>query len=423
MQTHRLLVELEAPMAVSRSRDTANRYATPRVVPPTTLRGALAAAMDQAGMSADVREKVFGPNGCRTSALMPSTPGRAGRALATPLTLRTCKRHGGFRSSDSGGHGVEDLLFEALRFAKFEEAKGLRDLRLCQAEGCEQVLEKMEGILRTEGDETFRVQPTPDTRTQAHVGLDRRRRGTSAGVLYSREVISEKTSAKDGELHATQMQADVTGPDDVMNRLAQSLSPGGTMRIGTARSRGLGTCRVHMFEEVSTSDRIPTPLPLSARIDQFNERWHRRSGKEEGAGDVEETLVSLTLQTPALFVDEFLRPNLSPEGHDLFQAAFKPEKPHAEVLSDLERVHQIGRPTRIHSWNGMAEFPHRSAQGLAAGSVLVFRAEEGSEELLSALRRAEQAGIGRRRHFGFGRVRVCDPIHTHVHEHTPGSHE
>lgn len=423
MQTRRLLIELDAPLAVSQSRDTANRHATPRIVPPTTLRGALAAALGKNGTSEDAMEKVFGPRGCRTSALMPSAPGRAGRAMPTPLTLRTCKRHGGFRSGgDPAGHGAEDLLFDALRFAEFGDADGLRNLRLCQAEGCDQVLEQMDGVLRAEGRDTFRTQPIPDTRAQAHVGLDRRRRGASAGMLYSREVISEKTSAG-GELRRTQMQADVTGPDDVMDKLAEELSPGDKLRVGTARSRGLGTCRVRMFEQVGASDQIPGPPPLSDRIEQFNDRWQRHRDEAEGSGSKAGPLVSLTLETPALFVDDFLRPNLSPAPSDLLQSAFEPEKKHATALGALEKVHQIARPERVHSWNGMAEFPHRSRQGLAAGSVLVFRAEEQSEALFSALRHAEQAGIGQRRHFGFGRVRVCDPIHTHVHEHTSGSHE
>ncbi len=421
MRTNRLLLTLEAPLAVSQARDTSNRYALPPAVPPTTLRGALAAVAEK-GAATGAEETpsmddLFGPRGCRTSALLPSDPGMPGEVAPAPLTLRTCKRHGGLR--EEGGHGIEDVLFDALLFALRDNAEGLRALRLCRAEDCSQVLTDMSGVLGAAPDASFFRPPEPSTRAQAHVGLDRRRQGAASGILYSREVISEKTGTAGGDLSPTPVQADVTGTEEVIEFLSSVLQ-GATLQVGTARSRGLGTCQVQAFEEVAPSTMMPALPPLEQRINQFNERWGEwceQRGESPGG-----PLVSLTLQTPALFVDDVLRPTLAPDGAALLQAAHEEEHPAASALEDLEKAHQIARPTQVQSWNGMAEFPHRSAQGLAPGSVLVFRAEDLDEPLFNALRHVEGAGIGLRRHFGFGRVRVCSPIHTHLHEHLANAH-
>lgn len=420
MQTHRLVLTLEAPLAVSRARDTSNRYALPSAVPPTTLRGALAAAVEETGAlrsnDGPSMASVFGPRGCRTSSLLPSDSGLLGEVSPGPLTLRTCKRHGGLH--DDGGHGVQDVLLDALLFARHDNPDALRALQTCDVDGCSQVLTDMDGALGVGPDQTFYRPPVPDRQTQAHVGLDRRRQGAASGILYSRELISEKTGAEN-ELRPTRMQADVTGPSDVMDALAPALR-GSTLRVGTARSRGLGRCRVEACREVSPESMVPAPVPLPQRIEQFNECWSRWCEAHNHAGDG--VLLTMTLRTPGLFVDAFLRPSLSPDGTALLQAGGEEEQAAAATLAQLEKVHQLARPVQVHAWNGMAEFPHRSAQGLVSGSVLVFKAEEISDELLRALRRVEHAGIGLRRHFGFGRVRVCDPTHTHLHEHKSYSH-
>jgi len=343
-------------------------------------------------------------------------PEDVGEVCPAPLTLRTCKRSGGLAAE--GAHGVQDVLFDALLFALKDDPEGLRALRLCRADGCSQVLADVSGALGVGAEGSFYRPPEPDTRTQAHVGLDRRRQGAASGILYSREVISEKTGA-DGTLAPTRMQADVTGPSEVMEVLKKVLTEvpdeSATLRLGTSRSRGLGACQVRAFEEVAPSTLIPAPAPLDRRIEAFNDRWDDWCSAYGHSPDG--SLVTLTLQTPALFVDDLLRPSLSPGGAALLQDGCESERPAASALETLEKAHQIARPTQVQSWNGMAEFPHRSAEGLAPGSVLVFRAEHLGDDVLGALAHLEDTGIGLRRHFGFGRVRVCSPTHTHLHEH------
>jgi len=422
MDTRLLSLTLQSPLAVTASRGrSSNRYATPVVVPPPTLRGALAAAVDRAGADPGTMERLFDRAGCRTSALVPSGPGEApALPQVAPLTLRTCKRRGGFRADATPehstpqheAHGVEDTLFASLALALQDDPSPLQALRTCRVDGCGNVLKRKGGLLRPPGSEegAFRTQPLPGRRTQTHVGIDRRRDGAASGALYAREVINEKMSGGDGGLVPTPMQAAVTGSPEVLSVLEDALAQEEELRVGTALSRGLGHCEV----KTPPLRDLPSQLPIRERIEAFNERWQERGG--EGG-----PLVALTLQTPALFVDKFLRPETAPSGRDLLQAAGDEEHAHAEVLSSLDRVHQVARPYQLQAWNGLAGFPHATDQGLKAGSVLVYRADEITDALLDALSHVEQAGIGLRRELGLGRVRVCDPVHTRAHEHSDHS--
>lgn len=421
MPTYRLHVTLDAPLAVSGSRDTAGRSSTPDVVPPRTLRGALAAQVQRHGADKETMDTLFGPEGCRTTALVPSSPLRDASSAITPvpLTLRTCKYKPGFKHE--GKHGVEDVLFAALHLAVHDDASALASLGGCSHTDCQHVLKAAGGfIAHAEADVpdnvTWQTQGALSTRTQAHVGLNRRRKGAESGVLYAREVISEQQAVErdsdDKELRPTVMQADITASKDEMKVLQQALAEQATLRIGTARSRGLGNCTVKRFDE------CPSLPPLSDRIATFNNAWNASCEHYGHASPADSTLISLTLDTPALFVDAFLRPNLAPEGQDLLQEAYSHETEHAQALRSLKAVHQIARPTTVQGWNGLAQFPHAAVQGLQAGSILVFEVPDVTDELQAALRHLEAQGAGLQRHFGMGRMRVCDPVHAHVHEHT-----
>jgi CRISPR-associated Csx10 family RAMP protein len=407
METYRLDLTLESPLSVSRDRSASNRQATATVVPPQTLRGALAAAAERAGADPETLDRLFGEEGLRTSALLPSDPDGALPAVA-PLTLRTCKRHGGF-DGDEGGrqteapHGVEDTLFASLRLALHDDPGALRALRTCQANGCGHVMTRKDGLVRTEeGD--YRTQSMPGKRTQTHVGLDRRRDGAASGMLYAREVVNEKTTAGEG-LRPTTCRAAITGPESALEHLRDALDATEALRIGTAVSRGLGRCSVERLAPGTA------PPPLEDRIADFNDAYRKH-------GHVGGTLIALTLRTPALFVGEFLRPDTTPGGDRLLQAARSDEQAHAHALESLERVHEVARGYQFQAWNGLAGVPHGTDQGLRAGSVLVYQASEVTDELLDALSHVEKAGVGLRRELGLGRVRVCDRIHTDIHEHT-----
>lgn len=375
-------------------------------MPAPALLGGLAAFMARhAGTADDLFRRAFEGGGCRTTALLPVHVD-AGNSVEVPriapLTLRSCKHAPGFVAE--GGHGVEDTLLASSVYATRGEVGLLDALQVCPR--CGNVLRSFRGYVGevyasgSGSEPVYRSGPEPGRRVQTHVGIDRRRRGAAAQVLYAREVLDEQSEAGSERFAAL-----VEGDDAVLRWLAGALTrPEATLRLGNALARGLGRCLVERFEPAP-------PLPsLEGRIEAF--------GRVFAGVPVEGVPIALTLETPALFVDPFLRPQLRPGGGDLLQErGSTPAEVEAEaVLGRLVRVHQVARPHQALGWNGRTRWPHRAEQGLEAGSVLLFAAPEVDDALVSALAHVEREGVGVRRGQGYGRVRVCDPIHTGLHE-------
>jgi len=418
MTQYRLRIQLDAPLSVRSSRSRRSRSQVPSYVPAPTLRGALAGALDRLGVGKGEMNRLFGPNGIRTTRLVPAVrhlAPRAGEAdhgisRPAPLTLRTCKRHAGFDGEGASGaeepaHGVEDTLWASTRFALTGDAAGLADVQTCQQ--CGNVLKPLGGTIHQERNH-YQTEPTLPKETAVHVGRDRRRRGASGGVLYAQQMIRETRSS-----HPVVLEAIVRGAPEDAKRLTEELNKDAfKLMIGTGTSRGLGRCTVRSFEHLQGSHSVEERLTALQKDLEENAPDLRAALPGDGP------LITMTLETSAFFVDPWLAPNMSPAGKDLLQAATDEEASHAEALARLAPVHQIGRPDRLQAWNGLAGFPHATDQGLTAGSVLVFQAPSVDSALVEALEHIEAAGVGLRRELGFGTVRVCDPIHIDIHEHS-----
>lgn len=397
MQCFVLQIRPESPLAVQATRGRSNEAATTDVVPASTLRGALAAFMKRRLPEPDWL-KLFGETGLRTSNLLPvrKDPENQLRARTAPLTLRTCKQYPGFAGE---GHGVEDTLFGLIRYQLNGDLEALRNLQACPT--CRAVLRPLRAVIGEASGQRWCVQPRGDRRVHVHVGFDRRRRGAASGILYSQEMLSEQS-----ERDEIRLQALVKAPDALAEQVRNLLKVGTVLRIGHARSRGLGRCVIEAL--------VPAPRgqSIAARITTFREA--AASYGIDGA----ERLIALTLETPSFFVDEFLRPLTTPDGAALLQGAGASELDAASVLPRLEPVMQVARPYRWVGWNGLARVPATVEQGLAPGSVLVFRVPDRDDDFLEALSVLEEHGAGLMRHLGFGQVRVCDPIHAGCHDYT-----
>lgn len=393
-------------MAISKRRQ-GNLTSTHERVLPSTLRGALANfALRYVSDDDEPFQQAFVEGSLRPSTLYP-VAGIPGMVLdgeivrEAPLTLLTCKRF-------DKEHGVEDSLFATTHLALSQASRKPSQDRdrssldamapLVECPRCKNVLKPLGGTLIYDGN-AYSPVAKPGKRLQTHVGLDRARRGAAQGILYSREVMNESTSEQEAILQTT-----VSGEEDLLEWLGGILRPGEILHIGNAISRGLGRCEVVLF------DPSDPPASVNERIGSFNEQF------SDYTGIGEHTLVSLTLETPAFFVDEFLFPQLSPEGAHLAQAFGSDERHYEDVLRHLKKVHQVARPYRHTGWNQLAGFPRSTEMGLQSGSVLVFEAERLDDALIDALTHIETAGIGLNREAGFGNVRVCDPIHTDLHQ-------
>lgn len=423
-----LRVQLDAPLAVSAGRGAGNDTSSLPHAPATMVRGALAAALRRAGAAPERMDALFGVSGVRTTALIPAIDradsganpgdGESGTSRSfvvrpTPLTVRTCKRFGGCLADPTpqgarSAHGAEDTLAATVVYAQDGTTDALDALQTCAR--CGNVLVPMRGYLRETSDRSYMSQPLLDTRVDTHVGRDRQRRGAAAGVLYTQEVMLEFTEGQRSVL-----QADVWATAEQAEVFQRHFQERPVIRIGSSISRGLGRCTVTSFASAAPAS------SLTERLAHAGTWWRQQRG-QYGEEATDAAVVTLTLLTPGLFVDAFLRPSTRPQPADLLAipAVTGAEQ---EALGALRPLHQVARTHFFQGWNGLSGFPHAAEQGLVAGSVLVFEAPELSEALVSALGKAEQWGIGLRAELGFGRVRVADPIHQALHEHTAAIEE
>lgn len=407
MRTYVLRLALDSPLALNQDRGRTNESMTPAVIGPATVRGALAACFQAHQASDETLAYLFDEGGIRTSSLHPL--GEHEDTCTTypvPLTVRSCKRFPGPRSETAQQHGLQDTVWALWAFAHKHALPGgqaLTDLQTCLQ--CGNVLRRYHGpLVYRPAEETglqWHTPETPGRLVQIHVGIDRRRHAAAHGILYARQTISNRINAT----LPTRYQAYVRATDAHIELLHQQLRPDAPLYLGTARSRGLGHARVLSFEP-------ETPArSLAARFLSFSEMAQTLGLVPDG-----HTAFSLLLTTPAFFVDPFLRPYLEPEGDTLLQAAPADAEAVRQVLRRCTKVLQVARTATFTGWNGLARFPHRTEQGLQAGSVLVFTSPDPSDVVLDALTYLEHYGIGLRRHLGFGQVHACAPHHTDLHE-------
>lgn len=406
MTTYNLVIKLESPLAISQQR-ISNLIPTLSYVPAPTVRGAVASQVARIGASTD-REFTDGmvAGGLRFSNMLPVNGAEVVEAMPAPLSMLSCKLNPGLKGEDQA-HGLEDSLFINTQYALEPDNPGIMfGLRKCSIPDCGHILKPFRESIERYSDGRYCKGPSPGKRLQAHVGLDRARHGSAPGILYSREVINEV--GPDRESPTVLFQASVTGTSDLMNWLTRKLGTDTELLIGNAVSRGLGRCRVLQF------NKAPAKTGLEERINRFNEAAAHYINHQG-------MLLSLTLHTPAFFVDDYLMAKLSPHAVDLLQAAMPDEMQHAKALKTLQKIYQNARPYRLTGWNQLAGFPRTTEMGLQAGSVMVFRTPALTDELIAALAHLEAAGIGLNREAGYGKVSVCDPIHTDLHEITQGA--
>jgi hypothetical protein len=169
------------------------------------------------------------------------------------------------------------------------------------------------------------------------------------------------------------------------------------LRVGAARSRGLG-----LVEVIGWSDPWGGP-DLDSRLTLFNRAvkglWRRYGAEPDSA-----VYFALTLASHLLLRDRAGQPVTRLEG-----------RPDLPELLGLERV-TLGRhvilPAVVRGWNAQQGLPKEDQPALGRGSSLFFRVEPGYEAAVrERLTVIETEGLGRRRSESFGRVCVCDPFH------------
>jgi len=361
-------------------------------IPGGALRGALAGTMLSARAGADF-EALFGDQAVEPifDNLHPTRSGAPTYPL--PLSVRTCKYHGGFKSQEGGRHGVGDILIRQVVFEAMLEAKvNLPCLYEPRCPECHSQAKEYSGYYEVMAGQYKRT--TTPVRRISRTAIDRRRQTAAERLLYTLEMVEPGTQDRLPLLFRGAVLC-----SDAQWVILQRWLPQIT-GIGGGRSRGLGNVQVGVVSE--NGDLLPL---LRERVEKFDAavraewRFYQRvAGIEPLADNVH--FFSIDLLAPAFLTDHSL-PATRPALEDLDLPA-----------GSVQLWKAIARQSVMGGWHMGGQLPRRTALATAMGSVFMYRTEGLSfDDLESGLHQLELDGLGEARARGFGRVLISSPIH------------
>ena len=385
-----ITLETESPLVLRAGRASAQFTPTLTYIPGAALRGALALnRLGERSTPDDELRQVFLSGAVSFGPLFPSQNGVAGRPL--PLSAVACKRYGAKHLRSAG-----DSLF------RLELADVLGSLKpLDEWEDCPDCLDqepnypnkrdRLSGYYLEE-DEFATVKPV--TRMLTGVGMSRTTGTAAQGILFSMEAIEE------GQIFRGRVRIEGDEAETLAECVKELAPEGKILRLGAARSRGQGRVRVVGWQ------------PVNLQGPSLGERWDVLNAVVRGLwaeydAEPEGEYFTLTLESPLILRDACLRPL---RADDLKADTFG-------LPAGVERRRFILNEVILQGWNTAWRLPKRDTPAFGMGSVFLFRIPHGQRDaMLACLAEIEQAGLGERRHEGFGRVRVCDPFHYRFEE-------
>lgn len=352
-------------------------------IPGSTLRGAVAAHYLQAQGEDEAFHELFVSGRACFPDMLPSHQDDAGRLL--PATARLCKRHG-WKHAQS----LTDALLRLALADMTDCAEPLSDRswEYCSEQDCQAInkRDRAQGYV-TSGNKQV------ETRSRLLTGTSISRfTGTAeSGMLFSQQALQERQFFKG----VVRVHGD--GAAELQARLEQTLYTGTRLRIGAARSRGLGLVELKEWADSWGSEE------LTARVDSFNQALRELAERYKTVTDGA-AYFAMTLESHLILRDQ--------AGRAVTQIRKGPDLSELMGLAGVTLGRHVILPAVVRGWNAQQGLPKEDEPTVGRGSALLFRIDPGSEEAVyQALARIERDGLGRRRSEGFGRVRVCDPFH------------
>ncbi len=426
MKTVSISLDVISPLAV-RSDHAASRTANSKYIPGNTLLGSLA-TIHRVLRPEQIEEfeRLFLRDEVLYSNLYPSTfepkeiewGGEQGPVYPIPKTAESCKRHKGFRDENGDGHGVRDNLVDWALFKlgesypSLKRLQALQDHKACKA--CSEPMHHFEGYYRYATIKPERMVETKNSlRLQTHTGIDRESGTVREGILYNREVFEEGSKFW-GEIRLPIDEALATS----FNSFLWEVRNSHLLRIGTGRTRGMGKVEIN-FEIKETDTVKDRRKDFNQRTEDLNELIHNKI-KDVGTGidDIkklnEQFFFALTLHSPVILTDEFLRYRSRIDAEvlcELFDIAYDKQNEQTNAYN-LKSVYSNFSNRRITGWQQTWGTPRTNEYAIDASSVFLFQCERSkSEKVLDTLFNLEEQGIGSRRAEGFGRICVSDRFH------------
>ncbi|MGV3720922.1 MAG: hypothetical protein ACO1SX_08425 [Actinomycetota bacterium] len=408
----RIVVSDWSALSVSSGHVPGNFAATLDYVPGTAIRGALAAVyLADEQLREEVEERLAGagwgfdeyfrwlflsgkvrfPN----LYLQPSGARPGEGPWVVPLSSRTCKYSPGYMPGDrrhthDERHGVWDVLLTGEDDQTDDGCPACRaPLAPCGAS---------RRFYLGSGNLTPLRMIRPRTRVVTRTAVENGTDMVRAGSLYSQEILEEGGEGV-GQLVGT---LEIEEPEG----WSHAVTPGGLLvkqlelqiteiALGRAKSRGSGHATFGILDEYFE------PPPLADRLSALNQLWHKL---HPGASGV---VFSLTLNSDALIQDSLWRYVSVLNG-----AILADEYPGGPP--DLKLLRCFTGTRRVSGWNQAHRLPKPDELSILKGAAFLFHTATDSAGLLPWLDRIERAGLGERRHEGFGHVIACHPFHTEV---------
>jgi CRISPR-associated protein Csx10 len=331
-----------------------------------------------------------------------------------PRTAQSCKRHPGFfypypPGPNNDNHGVRDSLIDWAMFKLGSDGKSslkpmaeLQKNEHKECQKCKAAMDHFSGYYR-------RSNAMPDSkdmmtatiadymRLQTHTGIDRDSGTVQEGILYNRKVFEE------GMRFWGTIKASDNLVDNLKNFLNQ-VGPDGLVRIGTGRTRGMGKVA---FQAQFMKDEQDPFKKFCDRLNGFHDLLVETA---KPVGLEERYFFALTLHSPLILVDDFLRYQGTVDGPTLEKLL------DCEGTIKIEQVYQSAQVRRVTGWLEIWGLPRMNEYAIETGSVFLFfcnaaKGTPANETLLRRLFELEEQGMGKRRAEGFGRVSVSDQFH------------
>lgn len=419
-----LTVKLCSPISLNKDRATENTK-TLDYIPGTTIRGGIASGYLNSlpGKKPDETFKeIFLDEKVRFGNLYPegSSP--------IPKTAVSCKRWKGFKNEEGEHHGVYDNLpLLGMRWVITSTGKNSiseldkinkilkenRLCRICNKNGQEHPLEPFSNYYKYKLD--FNKEPVrviQKKRLLTRTGINRRTGNVEHNILFNIEVLSAwRKSEKDGKEYPTKFGGWIEF-DESDSSLSGTIEPflkeNSILRIGVARSRGLGKVQVASFKDDGRDNDIEK---FKIRLNSFNKFFHKMA-KSLGKDIYRKYFnnhyfFTIDLYSDLIVFDKFLRYKTRLDDDEV-------SRMFPAHHNEISIIGGIRNTSPVIGWNAALGMPKSDEIAIDKGSVflLSYKGDRPDESLFKRLMSLESDGWGSRKGEGFGGLKISDEFHT-----------
>jgi CRISPR-associated protein Csx10 len=384
MKSYFVEVTLESPVIVAMRMATGHLLSGTDHIPGSALRGAVAGLF-----SGSESVDAFKPGGAahrifvEEQVYFPFLYPAAGSSVQ-PIrrSALSCKHFQGF-SGTSGSHGVVDIL---LSEPKPENER-------CAYPDCGAQREGYEGYYSRPNGTYGKI--SAHFRRIAHTAVSVERHVVKPGSLYTYEALDAYPL---GSNQAQSFSGIIKTDEEewIHNIRAKLDQKDNVLYLGKASTRGYGRVRVYLSDEPEQVDD-----DILDRLDGLNRKALRQV---DGQG----FYFTLSLDSEAVLLDSILRHKAFINGGDLADAT------ECDLFHDYELIRHFSSCVPVRTWNGKMGLPGQVEIAIRKGSCFLFHTEKTDKpsiELINALSKLEEDGLGERLSEGFGRLTVSDRFH------------